>query len=43
MALGIMEYFYYMLHVIYAKCRKYAHYAYCHYAECRYAECCGTV
>ncbi len=28
-----------MLSVIYAECRKQAHYAECHYAECRYAEC----
>jgi hypothetical protein len=28
-----------MLSVIYAECRKQAHYAECHYTECRYAEC----
>jgi hypothetical protein len=28
-----------MLSVIYAKCRKQAHYAECRYAECHYAEC----
>ncbi len=28
-----------MLIVIYAECRKQAHYAERHYAECRYAEC----
>jgi hypothetical protein len=28
-----------MLSVIYAECRKQAHYAECRYAECRYAEC----
>jgi hypothetical protein len=28
-----------MLSVIYAECRKQAHYAECHYAECCYAEC----
>jgi hypothetical protein len=34
----------FMLSVVYAKCRKYVHYAEfqhteCHYAECHYAEC----
>ncbi len=28
-----------MLSVIYAECRKQAHYAGCRYAECSYAEC----
>jgi hypothetical protein len=28
-----------MLNVIFAECRKQAHYAECHYVECRYAEC----
>jgi hypothetical protein len=28
-----------MQSVIYAECRKQAHYAECHYAECYYAEC----
>ncbi len=32
-----------MLSVIYAECRKKAHYAECHYAECRYAECRGAL
>ncbi len=29
-----------MLSVVYAECRKKAHYAECCYAECCYAECC---
>ncbi len=32
-----------MLSVIYAECRKLAHYAECLYAEFRYAECHGVV
>ncbi len=32
-----------MLSVMYAECRKLAHYPECRYAECRYAECRGTV
>ncbi len=30
------------LRVIYAECRKEAHYAECCYAECRHAECRGA-
>jgi hypothetical protein len=29
----------FVLSVIYAECRKQAHYAECRYAECHYAEC----
>ncbi len=32
-----------LLSVIYAECRKQAHYAECHYGECRYAECHGAI
>ncbi len=31
-----------LLRVIYAECRKQAHYAECHYTECRYAKCRGA-
>ncbi len=33
----------FMPSVIYAQCRKYAHYAECSYAEARYAECRGAL
>ncbi len=32
-----------MLNVIYAECRKWAHYVERRYAECRYAECRGAL